>query len=471
MKTKVILSISILIPFTMLFLYVWTTATDLIIRDDMYLIKGGFIESYLKGTLTFADLWRPTNCMRILGGALIYIADVKWFSMNLKMITLLNPFLILASALLIYREYRKSLIQKFSPEFIAASYFMITLIIFHIIQWEALINSGSIAFQYPMPFIVASFISLELCLLKGKLKYLPAALILPSLAVLVFGGRLIFVFAPTLGIIFLCYLITRRFHLAKDFWHRALMIVIFLSIIGFLYTYRIDYNDYVQSPQYLESEIFEVFVRPVDALKFILASFGASIIGIDAFFACNYISFNIMVAIGFITVTFYAVALILFFTSHMYERTFLPLFLIIQTFLYLGFMTIGRFGIESTGLDYGMASRYTCVSLYGVASIVWIFIFIFAQHQPASILTKGTIIAGFSMIFAGLLLTSIAVWNNQPRQKVFFEQLRDIALRLDTATPDELANFAERPDMVRGSLLLLREHKLNVYRNVPAGRK
>lgn len=471
MKTKIILSISILIPFTMLFLYVWTTATDLIIRDDMYLIKGGFIESYLRGTLTFADLWRPTNCMRILGGALLYIADIKWFSMNLKILTLLNPFFILASALLIYREYNKSLIQKHSPEFIAASYFIITLIIFHIIQWEALINSGSIAFQYPMPFIIASFISLELFVLKGQIKYLPAALILPSLAVLVFGGRLVFVFAPTLGIIFLCYLMTRRFFLTKDFWFRTLLIGIFLAIIAFLYIYRINHNDYVQSPQYLESEIFEVFFRPLDAVKFLLASFGASIIGIDAFFACNYLSFDIILFIGLMTVIFYVIALILFFKSHMYERTFLPLFLIIQTFLYLGFMTIGRFGIESTGLDYGMASRYTCVSLYGLAAIVWIFIYVLTRPIKSNALLKSALYAVFIMIFLGLLLTSIAVWNNQPRQKVFFEQLRDIAMRLDTATPDEFANFAERPEMVRGSLLLLREHKLNVYRNMPTGRK
>ena len=138
MRSRIIFSLSLLIPFALVFLYVWTTATDIVFRDDMYLIKGGFIESYLKGTLTFADLWRPTDSMRILGGALMYVANVKWFSMDLRLIVLLIPFLMLASALLIYRDYRKSLAPERSPQFIAASYFILTLIIFNVIQWEGL---------------------------------------------------------------------------------------------------------------------------------------------------------------------------------------------------------------------------------------------------------------------------------------------------------------------------------------------
>lgn len=464
MKTKILLSLSILIPFTMLFLYVWTTATDLVVRDDMYLIKGGFIESYLKGSLTFADLWRPSNSMRILGGALLYIASAKWFSMNLKLIALFIPFLLLVSTLLIYRDYRNSLLPENSPPFIATSFLLPTLMIFSVIQWEVLITGNGIGSQYSMPFMIASFMSLEAFLLKGKLKYLPAALILPSLAVLFFGGRLVFAFAPTLGVTFLCYLMTRRFRPIKDFWYRALLMGVFLAMIAFLYIYRIDYNDYVQSPQYFESEIFEVFLRPLDAVKFLLASFGASIVGIDAFFACNYISFKNILVIGLMTVMLYAFALILFFKSGMYKRTYLPFFFILQTFFYLVFMTIGRFGIGSIGLDYGMASRYTCVSLYGLIAMVWIFIFILAQSQRLNILVKGTICAGFSMICAGLFLTSFAVWNNQPRHIIYFAQLRDIAMRVDTATSDELSQFAERPQLVRDSLLLLRDHKLNVYR-------
>jgi hypothetical protein len=435
----------------------------------MYLIKGGFIESYLKGTLTFADLWRPTNSTRILGGALLYIADIKWFSMNFRLIALLFPFLILTSALLIYRDYRKSLIQERTLEFIAASYLILSLIIFNVIQWEGLIIGNDIGLQYPMPFIIASFISLELFISKGEWKYLPASLILPPLAILVFGGKLCFVFAPTLGVTFLCYLLTRRSRLAKDFWLRALMISVFLAAIAFLYIFRINHNDYVQYYSHYAADVLGVFSRPLQAAQFLLAAFGASIVGVDAFFACDYFSFNSIVVIGLIVVLLYALALILFFRSRMYERTYLPFFLIMQTFFYLVFMMIGRFGIG--GVDYGMASRYTCVSIYGLVALVWIFIFILSRPIQSSALLKGTLYASFVIVFAGLLLTSIVVWSQQPIQKAYFEQLRNIAMRVDTATPEELSKFAERPELIRDSLQLLREYKLNVYRPAPTDRK
>jgi hypothetical protein len=469
MRTKIIFFLSLMIPFALVFTYVWTTATDIVFRDDMYLIKGGFIESYLKGTLTFADLWRPTDSTRPLGAALLYIADVKWFSMDLRLIVLLIPFLILSSALLIYRDYRNSLMPESSPEFIVATFFVLTLIIFNVSQWESLIFANGIGTQYPMPFIIASFIILELFLSKGDWKYLPPAFILLPLALLVFGGKLAFVFAPTLGVTFLCYLRTRRSHLTKDFWFRALMISVFLAAIAFLYIFRINHNDYVQYSSHYTDDVLGVFSRPLKAAQFLLATFGASIVGVDAFFACDYFSLNSIVVIGLIVVLLYALALILFFRSRMYERTYLPFFLIMQTFFYLVFMTIGRFVLGD--IIYGMASRYTCVSIYGLVALVWIFIFILARPVQLSALLKGTLYASFVMIFAGLLLTSIVVWVNQPRQKAYFEQLHDIAMRVDTAMPEELSKFAERPELIRDSLRLLREYKLNVYRPAPADRK
>jgi hypothetical protein len=469
MRARIIFSLSLLIPFALVFLYVWTTATDIVFRDDMYLIKGGFIESYLKGTLTFADLWRPTDSMRILGGALLYIANVKWFSMDLRLIVLLIPFLMLASALLIYRDYRKSLMPESSPEFIATAFLVLTLIIFNVIQWEGLIYGNIIASQYPMPFIIASFISLELFLSKGGWKYLPAAFILAPLTILVFGGKLVFAFAPTLGLTFLCFLLTHRSLLTKDFWFRAIMISVFLAAIAFLYIFRIDYNDYVQYSSHYAADVLGVFSRPLEAAQFLLAAFGASIVGVDVFFTCDYFSVQSMVFIGLIVVLLYALALILFFRSRMYERTYLPFFLIMQTFFYLVFVMIGRFGIGD--ISYGMASRYTYISIYGLVALVWIFIFTLARPVQSSTMLKGTIYASFVMIFTGLLLTSIVVWSNQPGQKAYFDQLRNIAMRVDTATPEELSKFAERPELVRDSLRLLREYKLNVYHTAPVDRE
>jgi len=464
MRAKIILSLSILIPFALVFTYVWSTATNYIYSDEVYLIKEGLVESYVNGTLTFADLWRPMMSIRSFGCHLLLLADIKWFSLNSKIFVLPIPFLLLSSALLIYRDYRKSLAPEHSPEFIAATFLALTLIIFNVIQWQALISRIAFFFQSPMPFIIASFISLELFLTKGR-KYWPLAFILTTLAVLFFGGTTIFAFAPALGSTFLCYVLTSRARLTRDFWVRALIISVFLAVIAFLYMFRIRHNDYLPYP---ESLVMAILASPLEAVQFLLSTFGASVVGIDAFFSFDF-SFHNIVVIGLVVVLFYALALILFFRSHMYERTYLPFFLIMQVFFFICFMTIGRFGLGDMG--FGMSSRYTCVSIYGLAAIAWIFIFTLAQPVKLNALLKSTIYAGFAMLFAGLLLTSIVVWRVQPDRKAKFEQLYDIAMRVDTATYDELLNFEAPPEQVRDSLRLLREYKLNIYRSAPADRK
>jgi len=463
MRAKIIFFLSLLIPFALVFTYVWSTATDLAFRDDLYLIKGGFIESYCKGTLTLADLWRPAAATRLIGYNLLQIANIKWFGMNSRLFVLLIPFLMLCSALLIYRDYRKSLTPERSPEFSAASYLVLTLILFNVIQWEGLTFGYGFIFQAPMPFFIASFISLELFLSTGARKYWPAALILPALAVLVFGGSHIFAFAPALGSAFLCYLLTRRSRLTKDFWCRVLLISVFLAALAFLYMFRIHHNDYHPNSSYHAAE---VFARPLEAVQFLLAAFGASVVGVDA--AADYFSFHTMVVFGLFVVLLYAVALILFFRSRMYERTYLPFFLIMQAIWYLGFMTLGRFNY---GIDYGMASRYTCGSIYGLVALAWIFLFILVRPVRSTALLKGTICVSFVMIFAGMLLTARVEWRIQPYRKVYFEQLHAIALRVDTATPEELSKFEERPELVRDSLRLLREYRLNAYRTTSVDRE
>ena len=40
MRARIILALSFLIPFTFVFIYVWTTATNYVYSDEMLVIKG-----------------------------------------------------------------------------------------------------------------------------------------------------------------------------------------------------------------------------------------------------------------------------------------------------------------------------------------------------------------------------------------------------------------------------------------------
>mgnify|MGYP001198462031 CR=1 FL=1 len=467
MRAKMILALSYLIPFSLVCIYISTTATNYVYGDEIYVIKGGIIENYLNGTLALADLWRPFLSIRALGYSILLLADVKWFSMNSIFFILMIPFFLLISASLMFHEYRKSLIADRSPEFIAASFIFLSFIIFNVIQWEALTYRVSFFIQSAMPLIIASFISLESYITKGR-KYWLQAFILPVLAVLVFGWTPVFAFAPALGLTFLCFVMTNRSLLTKDFWIRVLIISLLLIVIAFIYMFRIRQNDYLP---YLGPEYFLIqsLAHPLEAMQFLLAAFGASIIGIDTFYAYDFFSFHHIAVIGFFVLLLYVLALFLFFRSRMYERTYLPFFLIIHVFFFLAFVTIARFGLNDIAM--GMSSRYTCVSIYGLMSIIWIFVYFLVVHTRSSVLIKSLIGAGFVMIFTGLLLTSIVVWHVQPVRKANFEQLYDIAMRVDTATYDELLKFEAPPEQVRDSLRLLRQHKLNIYHStIPVGK-
>lgn len=455
LRAKGLLCLSFLIPFALVFIYTWDTATDVPGSDNMYLIKGGFIESYLQGTLTFNELWRPLNVSRMLGYNLLQIANIELFSMNSKNLALLIPFFMLASAVLVYREYRKSLEAEHSLEFIAGTFLAITFVVFNITQWEGLLADSDLVYQSSMPFFIASFIGIELFLLRGKWKFLPVILILIPLALLVFNGKLYVSFIPALVSILLCYWLIYRFHLMKDFWLRALLTGFFIAAITLLYSFGFNFKSNVSY------DAAVIFTNPIEVGKFLLASVASSVVGVDVFFSSTYISFNTILVIGLIIVLLYLLALALFFRSRMYESTYLPLFLIMQTFSYMGFMMIGRFEL---GHDSGMASRYTCVSIFGIAAMAWIFIFVLSRQKKPKALLKGIIITGIIIIYSGLLLTTFVVWHIQPMRKAHMAQLHDIALRIETASPEELSKFLETPEKVRESMLILRKYKLNVYR-------
>jgi hypothetical protein len=304
---------------------------------------------------------------------------------------------------------------------------------------------------------------MELFLAKGEAKYWPAAFIVPTLAVLVFGGTHSFSFAPALGVTLICYIVTCPTSLTKAFWLRFVVIGIFLAMLAFLYMYRINDNDYFPGSSHHLDKIVKLLASPVEALQFLLAASGASVVGVNA--ANIYFSFHGMVVLGFCVVIIYCLCGYLFFASKLYERTYLPFYLMMQTLFYLIFMMIARFDY---GIDYGMASRYTCVSVYGLAGIIWVIIFFLANSEDLKSRWRGLLCLPIVMIFLGILFTSIVEWKIQPHRKAYFKNVREIALRVDTASNDELSKFEERPELVRQSLKVLREYHLNVYRSTSA---
>lgn len=201
-------------------------------------------------------------------------------------------------------------------------------------------------------------------------------------------------------------------------------------------------------------------ISPTNALQFLLAALGASVVGVNV--ADMYLSFQFMATLGMFVLFLYGLSMYLFVASKLYKITYLPLYLIMQSFFYIVFMMIGRFGY---GIDYGMASRYTCISIYGLVGSLWMIIFFLVNSNNIKPYKRILLYMPAVVIFSGILVTSIVEWRIQPHRQAYFKKLHEIALRVDTATDEELSKFEERPALVRGSLKILRDCNLNVYRS------
>jgi len=456
LKTWICFVLSMLVPFTMILAYVWLTAADVPFRDDMYLIKGGFVEKYCAGTLSLADLWRASDINRLFGYSLLQLLNIQWLGMNSRIIALIIPFMMLGTALLIYHEYRRSLLAVKSPVFTAATFFLLSLILFNLVQWEGLTFAYSFVFQAPMLFFVASFIAMESFIIRGHKAYWPAVFLLPFFAVIAFGGSHSFSFLASLAAAFTCYVVLNRKSLTKDFWFRAGITGAFLAVYGFFYMYRIEVNNY-WPPSSLSLD--KLWAAPADVIRFFMAALGASVIGVNA--ANMFLSFRFMVFLGVCVSLLYCLCLYFYFSAGLYKKTYLPLFLMLLSIIYLMFMTTGRF---SYGLEYGMASRYTCVSVYGLAGCVWIIILWTVYSGHLTVWQRSLFYASVAIILSGIILTSAVEWKIQPHRRAYFRNLYDIAQRVDTAMDEELSKFEERPELVRESLRVLRNCRLNVYR-------
>jgi hypothetical protein len=451
-----LLAASILLPFVYILVFVRHGAGDIVLRDDMYLISGGVVEKFCAGTLTFSDLWRAAANTRLLGYNLLLIANTAWFGLNSRLTVLLIPFFLLASAVLIYKDFRRSLAGLVSPAWIAGIYSLPMLALFNVALWEGLSFEFGIIFIWSVPWFIASYYAIERALADGRRHLWLAATLFTGTAVLVFGQTASFAYIAALAATVGVNVAIHRGSIPRI---RIAFLGAFIGLLVFLYMVRIGVDNYFPDWRLMN---WSVVTEPWNALIFVLASLSASVVGINT--AQHYLPFEAIVGIGLLVACLYLAALLLYFRARMHERTYLPLLLIFYSLAFIGFMTVGRFEF---GLRYGMASRYTCNSIYGILAIVWIALFAFFKRSGTSEAVRRAIPVVMVVIFAGIAWTAPLEWKMLPERRVFFEnRIRD-ALTLETATDQDLIKFEERPDLVRNALSVLKRYRLNAYRKFP----
>jgi len=149
------------------------------------------------------------------------------------MIVMLDSSSDVGIAMLITGTIERS-VGQLSPEFIAATFILLSLTIFNLVQWEGLTFSYGLCFSRPMPFLLQALSVWNYSWQQGEAKYWRAAFHIAGACNSRFWRNASFSFARRCAPLHLLFL-TRRNSL-KRIWLRVVIIgLIFSDACVFIY--------------------------------------------------------------------------------------------------------------------------------------------------------------------------------------------------------------------------------------------
>ena len=448
----------ILTSFFLTMLYIKCASGNIVFRDQLFLIKSGILDKYFSGTLSFQDIWRAASGFRILGYHLLFLLNATFFHLNTHFEMYLSSFVLLIICLLLFKAYSKLLTDVYGHVFIQASFILTSLVLFSLNQWGSLLFGFGFIFISPMLVFLITFFVLEKILAQKKATYLDIVFVFMMLvSILVFGGAYSFGFIGSIFIVIFFHFLTTSRQLNRSLL-RILFLVIVTSTIGLvIYHYKIMENNYW--PYQRISSGLELLSANMSIVRFLLLSVASSIIGCN--FSNNFLNPDIILSIGALLVCIYIYSLRLYISSGLYSRTYLPLFLISYSWLVFISILFARFNY---GITYGMASRYTSNTQYGIIAIIWIAIYNFQHVQESSKLRKSILASILMFILVGQFLTYYTEWKIAPYRMQHFEKMRSMAMNPESFSQNDLSLFeANNVTEIIESLEVLKKYNLNVY--------
>ena len=429
------------------------------------------VDKYFNGNLTFHDLWRSYLEHRTLAYHLIFLGNAILFQLNTLIDIHMSAVIVLITAILVFFQYKKSMIGLANERFVQISFITISIIIFSLNQWEIItLGIGVVLFLRVMIFIM-SFSVLNDILLKNKLErnnVIKLTILIIS-SVLLFGAGY---FPACIGsmVVVLLIKILSMGGSSKGFlslirytkvYNKTLMLISSTAAVGiYLYLYNIS-NDNMGTYTPIVQKLIYIIYNPVESVKFFLLSNTASILGVE--FAQSYLNEGIMLFIGGFVILLYILSVIIFIRLKMYKNTYLPILFILHSLLICSIILVGRL---SYGITYGMSSRYVVETQLGIIGVAWIFIYYYKVKIKSfdlknfkSVLTALII----CFILGGQVISNIHEWRTSPYRKIAFEKMRSIAANSENYSNDDLMIFQYEPQQVRVGIEIMKKYKLNVF--------
>lgn len=210
--------------------------------------------------------------------------------------------------------------------------------------------------------------------------------------------------------------------------------------------------------------------------RFLLISFSSMVVGIEEAiqaFGRDLIPYAFF---GLLVIAAYLTALFLNFRFRLYEKSLMPLILIVSGGLNHGLILLSRwiFLVD----DYGASSRYALQFQAGIFGIILTFGLCWRTMKKGRRNIMKAAAAVFCLVFlAGNAYTTYVEVKKIPDRKRSFEIREEIALDFENRTDDELReNFEYRKsrpesvEQIRSALTILKENGWSVFRGEGSGK-
>ncbi len=219
------------------------------------------------------------------------------------------------------------------------------------------------------------------------------------------------------------------------------------------------------------SSFFEVVVKnPFLLVSMFIKSFASELIGIETLEAYK-LTGGIALVIGIIIIAIYAYAIYNGFRHNMYRRNIFPLILILTGIINHAFVVLMRWRFLRD--TYAMSSRYTIQYQVGAIGVLLTLMLLRknAKYTEEKLTRKKSIctIALLTCLIyvGGAFITNADEIKKAPYRKESFMHMQELAMDYDNVDDKTLSTVFGYHDgaRVRKALDILKDNKLNIYRN------
>jgi hypothetical protein len=331
------------------------------------------INNYYQHGFSFRDVWEAHGPHRTPGYKILFLLDAIYFHLNLKLEIYAGILALLAMSVMIYLRYLDSMRDKVSNLGLQLRFLVIAIVIFSFNQWMLYFYSLTSLDGFLGKML---FVWIWCYMDKGIRRSLSYGFIWKFclaflLIVLIFGEGM--GMALIFSAIIVMLLNGFSIHAWGDRKYQVLLIATVLTaILSQLIYWGIPPGI---PPNGHNGNLFDamlvVFTQPWGTVEYTLTTLGSSLLN-DAWRQISEQADVATYVTGAIVISGYLIATWLFYRYRMWQKTWLPLIMMLYSILFLGLLLVGRYG---TGLDSAGAPRYATDLQLGIVGILWVFYF------------------------------------------------------------------------------------------------